>query len=209
MVRISDTTCTHFRIPATYFAMKFGRSARKADSGTLIFGEVHPAPMNKASPRSARGSSHGGFRNASREAEVREGRHLRRSNAIDGIECLDVSPTAKRVVGSTVIGAGGAPIPAAPLSCDSRRGLPLVEWVWPSNTSLADVSKMQESVGVSPGDARRSRSSRSHQENPRRHTPVRSAVVIGKVCEPVRPTRLDLGTSEGALEHIYHSSYTT
>lgn len=175
--------------------MNFGGPARVADARTSIFGEVHTVPMNKTSPHSASSGGHAGFSRAAREAEVREGRQLRRSNAIDSIEYLDVSPAAKGVAGAIAVGAGGAPVPAAPLSCDSRRGLPLVEWVWPSNTSPSAVSKMPGSLGVSPGEAP---GGGSNQENSKRHVQSRSAVVIGKVCEPVRPTRLDLGSSEGA-----------
>lgn len=192
-------------VSAAQSTMNFGGPARGTEATTFILGEVHPASMSKTSPRAANSSSVGGFSRIAREAEVRNGRHLRRSKAVECIESSEVSPTTKGIKGALALGTGGAPVPAAPLSCDSRRGQPLVEWVWPSNTSPSALSKLAEKVGVSPGEISRDGSC---QENTKHHMPPRSPVVIGKICEPVRPTRLDLSTCEGERSSDTRSSDT-
>lgn len=194
-----------------------GRAAVDARRTALVFGEIQPSrsrtPMASARARAATmdgslGPATGGYPRApTHEGQVHEVRDLHRSSAVGSVDCLEKpSPTTvvksmgTRETAATVGGGGGGTegVPARPLSCDLRRGLPLVEWIWASNSSPSAISEMQDSaVGVSPDGA-----GKSCHEIPKRQLVYgsscsSSSVVVGKVCEPVRPTRLDLATSEG------------
>lgn len=105
--------------------------------------------------------------------------------------------------GDTAKGGG----PALPRK--TRRGIPLVQWVWPSNTSTSAISRA-ESNAEGEAAVAGAVGERFSEENPMRQQQRRkelkpngrksrrpSAVVTGKVCEPVRPKRLDLSANRG------------
>ncbi|CAM9972763.1 unnamed protein product, partial [Scytosiphon promiscuus] len=81
----------------------------------------------------------------------------------------------------------------------AQRGVPLVQWVWPANSGIARVG----SEWFRGAAAAAASSKQVSQENPVRvqgkmqgRTRKSSSVVVGTVCEPVRPTRLDLSSSQ-------------
>lgn len=105
----------------------------------------------------------------------------------------------------------------------SRRGRPLAEWMWPSNESASSIANTGECLGgeaaagvnqntvspVSPASLDEPLSvkglvSAAEVGAGKRpiimpHQQARPSIVVGKVCEPIRPTRLDLSSaSEGA-----------
>lgn len=78
----------------------------------------------------------------------------------------------------------------------AQRGVPLVQWVWPANSGIARV-------GSEWFRGAAANSKQVAQENPPMRLQGRtqkSSVVVGTVCEPVRPTRLDLSASKGEGE---------
>lgn len=127
--------------------------------------------------------------------------------------------TAACVSGGRASGGGGRrPFPRAPQGAlnskglaaaedaggakptrKAQRGLPLVQWVWPANSGSAIARAGSEWFRGATGGAGREQVS---QENPMRlqGRTQKSSVVVGTVCEPVRPTRLDLSAAQGELE---------
>lgn len=205
--------------------MSFLGPVRTSEAGVDVFGSIASSPrqpMNKASPRGITGAGRGfPSVSSSKVAEVRPGRPLRRSNAVDNIN-LDISPPGIEPLSKAAY-VRGSSLAASPRGIETSRlrGLPLVEWVWPSNASIANMGESggatvaghsdNHNGAVSP-DGLLYQSGRAivvgSQENgkqtllaqqqslPQQARPA--AVVIGKVCEPVRPTRLDFsGASEG------------
>lgn len=100
-----------------------------------------------------------------------------------------------------------------------RRGTPLVQWVWPSNATTSSViskagSESNNSNSGALNGGGRNRCSQEnekmmmpglHQRRGTREAPPKlSGVVTGKVCEPVRPTRLDLSASQGKKQRQRH-----
>lgn len=102
------------------------------------------------------------------------------------------------------------PLPPAAIAADAAattrattrktRGIPLVQWVWPSNTGAwSAMSKTGGSVAAEErrrGQENPAMTHQQQQQQQQQHTAV-SSVVTGKVCEPVRPTRLDLAATQG------------
>lgn len=89
----------------------------------------------------------------------------------------------------------------------AQRGLPLVQWSWPANSGAALARVGSEwfkgataTAPASSGGAGRE-VDHSQQENsrmiPLQRTTQISSIVVGTVCEPVRPTRLDLSIAQG------------
>lgn len=88
--------------------------------------------------------------------------------------------------------AGGV---ANPARSKVQRGLPLVQWAWPANSRSALARVGSEWFRGATGSVRG-----VAQENPTRLREGRtqkSSVVVGTVCEPVRPTRLELSEAQG------------
>lgn len=75
-----------------------------------------------------------------------------------------------------------------------QRGVPLMQWVWPANSGSAIARVGSEWF--------RGARVAQQQENPGRlqGRTQKSSVVVGTVCEPVRPTRLDLSATQGERE---------
>ncbi|CAN0280917.1 unnamed protein product, partial [Laminaria digitata] len=133
------------------------------------------------------------------------------------IEALESPPVALASLATSSTGAQGGD----PLADRPRRGTPLVQWVWPSNASASVIAKAggssegnnksNSSSNVLEGGGESNRCCQDnnlakrrvmmhglHQRGRREAPPVvLSGVVTGKVCEPVRPTRLDLSASQG------------
>lgn len=83
----------------------------------------------------------------------------------------------------------------------SRRGRPLAEWVWPLKESAAS-NKMgndhTEVAGVSPESVEKVQDQgRVFGVEGSGGVGKRPSIVVGKVCEPIRPTKLDLSCAAG------------
>lgn len=123
----------------------------------------------------------------------------------------------------TRVGAAATTTPRGGGAAEAaRRGRPLAEWVWPSNESASSIAVTGESLEgaaavvnsdqktVSPASLDEPLSvkglvSAVEIGAPKRpiitqqQQQARPSIVVGKVCEPIRPTRLDLSSvSEGA-----------
>lgn len=155
-------------------------------------------------------------RRASRPSAAQAGLNRHYSAVVEALESPPAA-LASLASSSTAAARGGDPLSHRP-----RRGTPLVRWVWPSNASASVIAKagssesnshnnsstnVMEGVGGRRGES----NSRCYQENAKRRmmpglhqrgrheapTVVLSGVVTGKICEPVRPTRLDLSANQG------------
>lgn len=90
----------------------------------------------------------------------------------------------------------------------AQRGVPLVQWVWPANSGIARVGSewFRGAAAAAANSSNSKQQQQVAQENPVRlhgmqgRTRKSSSVVVGTVCEPVRPTRLDLSASKGTGE---------
>ncbi|CAN0260659.1 unnamed protein product [Ectocarpus fasciculatus] len=101
--------------------------------------------------------------------------------------------------------AAAAAMPKPPRK--AQRGMPLMQWVWPANSGLARVgSEWFRGTGSAAdgGGTRGGKEQQQQQQQQQQENRVRlqgrtqkSSVVVGTVCQPVRPTRLDLTASQG------------
>ena len=173
-------------------------------------------PSSVHTRASAGGRSYPRRANRASAAQVGLNRHY---SAV--VEALESPPAALASLASSSTAAARR---GDPLSRRPRRGTPLVQWVWPSNASASVIAKAGSSDSNSHNNntnamegagGRRGESiisnGRCYQENAKRRMMpglhqrgrheappvVLSGVVTGKICEPVRPTRLDLSANQG------------
>ncbi|CAM9500246.1 unnamed protein product [Ectocarpus sp. 12 AP-2014] len=86
-----------------------------------------------------------------------------------------------------------------------QRGMPLMQWVWPANSGLARVGSewfRGAGSGADGGGTRGGKEQQQQQQQQENRVRLqgrtqKSSVVVGTVCQPVRPTRLDLAASQG------------
>lgn len=169
------------------------------------FGEVQPPSslsLMNSNSRNNKGSSPPArvpFRNrpfpcrGGRTGKSDAGLKSEYNATVEGLAC---SPVATILNGSAIA-------TATPALHKARRSTPLVQWVWPLNTGASAAPRLSsENKGF--GRQRR----QQQQENPVRSqqkgvsgkTQQVSSVVTGKICEPVRPRRLDLSVTQGENE---------
>lgn len=88
-----------------------------------------------------------------------------------------------------------------------RRGIPLVQWVWPSTSGPSGIPVTSLNITGEVGNvenALRREPNQCPQQEPQKQSLLLQARVrkpstrvIGKICEPIRPTRLDVLANEG------------
>ena len=108
---------------------------------------------------------------------------------------VDYFPSSSKATLSTPPAAiaadqGKGPAAVSKPSRKGQRGVPLMQWVWPANSGSAIARVGSEWFRGAKV---------AQQENPARlqGRTQKSSVVVGTVCEPVRPTRLDLSAAQG------------
>lgn len=97
--------------------------------------------------------------------------------------------------------------PQQPRTRKPRRGIPLVQWVWPSTSGPSGIPATSLNRTGEVGNvenAPRREPNQCPQQEPQKQSLLLQArvrkpstIVIGKICEPIRPTRLDLRANEG------------
>lgn len=209
------------RPPISSQAMIFsptGRTRQRQASAPktgVPFGEVQPpsvlAPMNGSSNRvPGRGTSVVGcaFQRSSSRARSASSRETHDDESLTqqykaviralsppGAIAADAAAAGHSNAGGSMnLGYSGPPRTLR----KPRRGIPLVQWVWPSNTNAPTA--MPSEAGL----RKDGENTQFFQENPMQQrsrmngmSKRSSAVVTGKVCQPVRPTRLDLSATQG------------